>query len=100
MLRWRGITPSPYPLPLEGYRIHTSWLRMRGKGDSVSQGMIAEGAMQGLELGLGRFGDRRLEKGGRVCMPRWWRGRGRAFGDWAGRGRGRCSSRAFCATGR
>lgn len=25
------------------------------------------------ELGLGRFGDRRLEKGGYFCMPALWR---------------------------
>ena len=33
-----------------------------------------EGEMMGLgevEYGLGRFGDRRLEKGGRRCMPPW-----------------------------
>jgi len=53
-----------------------------------------------LEYGLGRFGDRRLEKGGLDCMRRWSRDRARAFGGWVGRGRARCSSRAFCATGR
>ena len=54
----------------------------------------------GIEYGLGRFGDRRLEKGGPICMQRLWRGRGRAFADWAERGRARCSSPAFCAMGR
>ena len=31
--------------------------------------------MFGIEYGLGRFGDRRLKKGGAICMQRWWRGR-------------------------
>ena len=54
----------------------------------------------GIEYGLGRFGDRRLEKGGPFCMRRWCRGLGRASAGWEGRGLGRCGSRAFCATGR
>jgi len=54
----------------------------------------------GMEYGLGRFGDRRLEKGGFGCMRRWWLGPGRGFAGWAGRERGRCSSRVFCAIGR
>jgi hypothetical protein len=43
------------------------------------------------EYGLGRFGDRRLEKGGPFCMPAWWRRAGEAFGfaDLEGAGRER-----------
>jgi hypothetical protein len=38
-----------------------------------------------LGYGLGRFGDRRLEKGGPSCMPVLWRlaGGGCASDDWA-----------------
>jgi len=51
-----------------------------------------------MEIGLGRFGDRRLEKGGCHCMRRWFDGQARAFDGLRGAGRGRFSSRAFCAT--
>ena len=54
--------------------------------------------MAGIEYGLGRFGDRRLEKGGRFCMRPWWRGRALASADWLEHGRGRFSSRGCCAT--
>jgi hypothetical protein len=54
--------------------------------------------MAGIEYGLGRFGDRRLEKGGPLCMRRWWRGRVRAFAGSREHGHGRFSSRACCAT--
>jgi hypothetical protein len=53
--------------------------------------------MSGLEFGLGRFGDLRLEKGGRACTRRWLTGRGRASAGLAERERGRCSLRAFFA---
>ena len=36
------------------------------------------------DIGLGRFGDRRLEKGGPFCMPGWW--------SWAAAGSRRASS--------
>lgn len=43
------------------------------------------------EYGLGRFGDHRLEKGGRFCMPALWRRGvgGFGFADWAAIGLGR-----------
>ena len=50
--------------------------------------------MAGIEFGLGRFGDRRREKGGPICTRRWWRGRALAFGGWAERAHGRCNLRA------
>ena len=53
-----------------------------------------------VEYGLGRFGDRRLEKGGRICTQRWLHVPDRAFVDWVVRGRARCSSPVFCATQR
>jgi hypothetical protein len=49
------------------------------------------------EVGLGRFGDRRLEKGGRRCTRRWFDSRVRVFDGLRGAERGRFSSRAFCA---
>jgi hypothetical protein len=41
------------------------------------------------EIFLGRFGDRRLEKGGSFCMIGWYRRAvtGSGFGDWVERGR-------------
>ncbi len=50
------------------------------------------------EIGLGRFGDRRLEKGGRHCMRRWFDDQARVFDGLRETERGRFSSRAFCAT--
>lgn len=53
-----------------------------------------------MEFGLGRFGDRRLEKGGPFCiggLSRWgseaWQSARLAAAE-----RGRCGSRASCAT--
>src|SRR5512135_688496 len=58
-----------------------------------------EGAMRE-EIGLGRFGDRRLEKGGCRCTRRWSEGPVRVFDGLLGTERGKFSSRAFCATRR
>jgi hypothetical protein len=49
------------------------------------------------EIGLGRFGDRRLEKGGSRCTMRWFDGRARVFDGLPEAERGRFSSRAFFA---
>jgi hypothetical protein len=49
-------------------------------------------------IGLGRFGDRRLEKGGRHCTRRWFDGQVRVFDGSQGAERGRFNSPAFCAT--
>jgi hypothetical protein len=51
--------------------------------------------MAGIAYGLGRFGDRRLEKGGPGCMRRWWRGPVRVFVAWAATGPGKCSFADF-----
>jgi hypothetical protein len=51
-----------------------------------------------VEFGLGRFGDRRLEKGGPPCMRPLLSGQDLVFAAWAAGGRGKCSSRASCAT--
>jgi hypothetical protein len=56
--------------------------------------------MAGMEYGLGRFSDRRLEKGGPACIRRWLPGLARAFAALAVGGLARCSSRDFCATAR
>jgi hypothetical protein len=50
--------------------------------------------------GLGRFGDRRLEKGGPGCTRRWWRGRARVSVALVVTGRARCSFADFFITGR
>ena len=54
-----------------------------------------------MELGFGRFGDARLEKGGSFCTPGLWRAaaRARAFASLAAIGRARCGSAAFCTIG-
>jgi hypothetical protein len=41
--------------------------------------------------GLGRFDDRRLEKGGPVCTRRWWHSRVRVSAALGVAGRARCS---------
>jgi hypothetical protein len=53
--------------------------------------------MTGIEFGLGRFADRRLEKGGPFCTRRLLAGQARVFAGLPERGRGRFSSRGFCA---
>jgi hypothetical protein len=50
-----------------------------------------------MELGLGRFGDRRLEKGGPPCMRPWFDGQVRAFDALQGTERRRSGSGVFCA---
>jgi len=50
-----------------------------------------------MEFGLGRFGDRRLEKGGSHCMRPWFDGQVRAFDALQGTERRRSASRVFCA---
>jgi hypothetical protein len=50
-----------------------------------------------IEFGLGRFGDRRLEKGGLRCMRPWLSGRALASAGLLDGGRKRCGSGASCA---
>jgi hypothetical protein len=50
-----------------------------------------------MEFGLGRFGDRRLEKGGRRCMRRWFDGLAQGSGVLQGIAPRKFGSRAFCA---
>jgi hypothetical protein len=59
---------------------------------------FAEGNVMSMELGLGRFGDRRLEKGGWRCMKPWFDALVRAFDALQGIERKRFGSRVFCAT--
>jgi hypothetical protein len=87
------------PLPACGYRIHTSQLRFALKRDSLSAREPMEVLMAGVAYGLGRFGDRRLEKGGPGCTRRWWRGRARVSVALAVVGPARCSFVGFFTTG-
>ena len=50
-----------------------------------------------MKFGLGRFGDRRLEKGGPPFMRPWWTGRVLISGVLLDDGRGKCSSHASFA---
>jgi len=50
-----------------------------------------------IEFGLGRFGDRRLEKGGPTSTLRWLSGLAVGSGDLGGVDRRKCGSGAFCA---
>ena len=77
------------------YRIHTSQLRFALKRDSLSAGKSMEASMAVFAYGLGRFGDRRLEKGGPGCTRRWWRGRAHVSVALAVVGRARCSFAGF-----
>jgi hypothetical protein len=83
--------------PVIGYRMHTSLLHRLAKTDSLEGIDFAEGGLMSMEVGLGRFGDRRLEKGGRHCMRPLFGGLVRAFDALQGIERGRLSSRVFCA---
>lgn len=58
---------------------------------------VAEGGLMSMEAGLGRFGDRRLEKGGPRCMRPSFDGLVRAFDALQGTERRRFGSRVFCA---
>jgi hypothetical protein len=78
--------------------MHTSLLRGWAEADSLVAAGLAENGVMSMEIGLGRFGDRRLEKGGPHCMRPWFDGQARAFGGLRGAELGRFSSRAFCAT--
>ena len=84
-------------LPGDRYRMHTSLLQRLAKTDSLVGVGLAEGDLMSMEVGLGRFGDRRLEKGGRRCMRPSFDGLVRAFDALQGTGRRRCGSRVFCA---
>jgi hypothetical protein len=76
-------------------------LRFALKRDSLSTGDESmEVVMAKVAYGLGRFGDRRLEKGGPGCMRRWWRGQAHVSAAWAVTGRARCSFAGFFITGR
>jgi hypothetical protein len=83
--------------PAIGYLMHTSLLRVWAETDSLVVVGLAEGGLMSMAIGLGRFGDRRLEKGGPRCMRPWFDGLVRAFDALRGTGRGRFGSRAFCA---
>jgi hypothetical protein len=50
-----------------------------------------------IEFRLGRFGDRRLEKGGLLCTPPWLNGRVRVSGELPADVRKRCDLRVSCA---
>lgn len=50
-----------------------------------------------IEFGLGRFGDRRLEKGGSRSTLPWLNGLAAGSGDLRDVGRRRCGSGVFCA---
>jgi hypothetical protein len=70
------------------------------KRDSLLANEPMEVVMGKVAYGLGRFGDRRLEKGGPGCMRRWWLGRVRASVALAVTGRVRCSFVGFFTTAR
>ena len=53
--------------------------------------------MFAIEYGLGRFGDRRLEKGGPCCTLASFKGRVRAFDASEEHGRGKSRSRGCFA---
>jgi hypothetical protein len=83
--------------PVTGYRMHTSLLQPSATTDSLVGVGFAEGDLMSMEIGLGRFGDRRLEKGGPRCMRPSFDGLVRALDALRETGRRRFGSRAFCA---
>jgi hypothetical protein len=80
--------------------MHTSLLQRLAKTDSLVGVGLAEGDLMSMEVGLGRFGDRRLEKGGRRCMRLSFAVRALAFDALQGTEPKRCGSLVFCATKR
>jgi hypothetical protein len=92
------LTPINVLSPFTGYRMHTSLLRKLPETDSLVGVGFAEGGIMSMEIGLGRFGDRRLEKGGPFCTKRWFDGLVRASDASQGTEHGRFGSRVFCAT--
>jgi hypothetical protein len=77
--------------------MHTSLLRRSAKADSLVGVGLVEGGLMSMDVRLGRFGDRRLEKGGWRCIGPSFGGPVRAFDAWPGAGRRRSGSRVFCA---
>jgi hypothetical protein len=90
-----ALKESDCPPPDNGYRMHTSLLQKSAGTDSLVGIGLAEGDAMSMEVGLGRFGDRRLEKGGRHCMRRSFDGLVHAFGALPGTERRRFGSRVF-----
>ncbi len=76
---------------------HLFWLPSLVETDSLLGVDLAEGGVMSMEVGLGRFGDRRLEKGGRRCMRLSFDGLVRVSDALPGTGRRRFGSRVFCA---
>jgi len=54
--------------------------------------------MAGIDFGLGQFDDRRLEKGGPICMRHGWRGHALASDGSREGEHGKFNSRASFAT--
>src|ERR1700692_2988222 len=73
------------------------WLRSLVETDSLVGIGPAEGGCMSMEVALGRFGDRRLEKGGRRCMRPSFDVQAPAFDALQGTGPKRFGSRVFCA---
>jgi hypothetical protein len=73
------------------------WLRSLVETDSLVGIGLAEGGFMSMEVALGRFGDRRLEKGGRRCMRPSFDVQAPAFDALQGTGPKRFGSRVFCA---
>ena len=82
----------------------TTAARRRGLGEigkGVGRGVLVHGMLAQIDWSLGRFGDRRLDKGGWRSSNAWSRARMSACGGLRGVcGRGRCGSTAFSATPR
>jgi hypothetical protein len=91
------LTVSSALSPVNGYRMHTSLLQRLAETDSLAGVGFAEGGRMSMEIGLGRFGDRRLEKGGRRCMRPSFDIQAPAFDALRGAEPGRFGSRVFCA---
>jgi hypothetical protein len=83
--------------PVIGYLMHTSLLLRLSETDSLTGVGVSEGCLMSMEVGLGRFGDRRLEKGGCRYMRHWFGVQAAAFGALQETGPKRFGSRVFCA---
>ena len=88
--------PAPSVFRLSNAHIFFG-LRSLVETDSLVGVGLAEDGFMSMEVGLGRFGDRRLEKGGRRCMRPSFDVQAPAFDALQGTGPKRFGSRVFCA---
>jgi hypothetical protein len=80
------------------YQMHTSYCGFQQSLILCRPGHRVRGVFMSEFAELGRFGDRRLEKGGPCCTRRWFEIRAPAFDGSGATARERCGLRGSCVT--